>query len=181
MLAMQKPKIKDDFEMSSEGSPREVVKEVRQVNPRQDDILYHDGEPTVEHRYISESKSMGLDNKPNGAPALKIANMNTKQPVVAKQQYGSLTARPMKRPVINKTLKGRNSVMSVFPSYGILNKPGTEPGKLNPMSTMNQIYAAKKHPDEEDEVDKTYFRRVYGMKTYMEEMLKAKNMRGEKK
>jgi hypothetical protein len=71
-------------------------------------------------------------------------------------------------------LKQRPSVMTVFPSYGIqINK--------NPFTTTNQEFDVKRMNEDAEQIDRTNFRQVYNMKTYMEEMLKAKNMRGEKR
>ena len=70
--------------------------------------------------------------------------------------------------------KDKSSRMAVFPSYGIS-------GAKDPFATTNQFFASKKTGEADDFVDRAHFRQVYDMKTYMEEMLKAKNMRGEKK
>ena len=71
-------------------------------------------------------------------------------------------------------MKEKSSRVAVFPSYGIQ-------GSNDPFATTNQFFASKKAGEADDLVDRAHFRQVYDMKTYMEEMLKAKNMRGEKK
>ena len=129
------------------------------VNDKKDErnnIIYHDSnsELGLEDRYVSENKEIGRDVK--GYNTTRNADHSPKGAI------------------INKTFKFRPSVMTVFPSYGVK-------GSHNPFETTNQLNEVRKVGVEVDMPDRSYFRQVYNMKTYMEEMLKAKNMRGEKK
>lgn len=160
MKMLDRNKGKDDLDLSSEDSlPKHEapspVKSPKQ--PQYKNLLYHDSDSQVgtQDRYVSEMRAMGNDTRP------------------LKKEYQTAQASP-KRPIINKALREKSTVMSVFPSHGIQ-------GAKNPFSTTNQMFDFQRSGEPIDHVDRAYFRPVYNMKTYMEEMLKAKNMRGEKK
>ena len=153
MKTLEPPKVHDNLEVSSTASDAKQ-KDLKEVDPEYYNLLHQNDGQNDQHRYISESKSMGLDVKAKNQP----------------QTTKSVT----RKPVINKKYKSKNSAVAVFPSYGVS-------VEKSPFWTTNQFYDSKKQNEDLDYVDRAYFRQVYGMKTYMEEMLKAKNMRGEKK
>jgi hypothetical protein len=77
---------------------------------------------------------------------------------------------------MNKVYKNKPSILTIFPSYGI----GFDDKRV--FSTTNQrTINKKKELKDLDYLDRTHFRQVYDMKIFMDEMLKAKNMRAQKK
>mmetsp|Transcript_7142 Transcript_7142/g.8041 ORF Transcript_7142/g.8041 Transcript_7142/m.8041 type:complete len:129 (-) Transcript_7142:26-412(-) len=125
--------------------------------PSYKNIIYHDtnSQLGVENRYVSENKEIGGDQKHKHKVKTTISSPR-----------GTL---------INPTYKAKSSLMTIFPSYGVMQ------GAKSIFTTTNQQYEKSKNGEKLDVPDRAHFRQVYNMKTYMEEMLKAKNMRGEKK
>uniref|UniRef100_A0A7S3JNB3 Uncharacterized protein n=1 Tax=Euplotes harpa TaxID=151035 RepID=A0A7S3JNB3_9SPIT len=148
------PLNKNKEEATSEVS--ETKQELKARDPDYYNLLYHDTDSQlgVEDRYVSENRAMGRDAKHFGTN-----HMMTMSP---------------RSTIINKKFKNKKTIMTVFPSYGVKSAK-------DPYQTTNQDFAGKKTGQKLDIVERDHFRQVYDMKTYMEEMLKAKNMRGEKK
>ena len=78
--------------------------------------------------------------------------------------------------VMNKKHKFNPSYLQVFPMYGLWDGKQTfKSHQTVTQPTDNDFKEAN------NDVDKTHFKKRYMMKTYMEEMLKAKNMMMQKK
>lgn len=155
VIESPKPKPIEINDVSSEESVERKV--LKKNDPDYYNLLYHDSESQMggTGRYLSEMREIGKD--------------------IRHPHQVSKTTQPSPRTtVFNNTFKQKSSVRAVFPIYGVQ-------AAKDPFSTTNQRFDAKKKGEELDYIDRSHFRQVYNMKTYMEEMLKAKNMRGEKK
>ena len=97
-------------------------------------------------------------------------------------------ARQGGSPVVNlkKNFNRQPTYLSVFPMYGLWDGKTTFKSqkqadfrnfKLDPKPQPKH----GKAPDEDENVDKTHFRKVYFEKVYMDELLKSKNMMINKK
>ena len=98
MKTLEPPKVHDNLEISSTASDAKQ-KDLKEVDPEYYNLLHQNDGQNDQHRYISESKSMGLDVKAKNQP----------------QTTKSVT----RKPVINKKYKSKNSAVAVFPSYGV--------------------------------------------------------------
>ena len=155
LIAELEPKRHQEVEEESSSIPPTPPPET--TNPKKyKNLIYHDSNSQLgqEDRYTSENKQIGR--------------------AVHSPREQTQTTKPATRSIMNKAFKHKSSLMSVFPSYGIQQDK-------NPFATTNQFYEIKKREEPAEFPDRVHFRQVYNMKTYMEEMLKAKNMRGEKK
>ncbi|CAI2377050.1 unnamed protein product [Moneuplotes crassus] len=141
-------------EIAPEPSERDVLEPQSPLDER--NLIYHDSDSQAGliDRYVTENNEIGR----------KLEKRNT----------ASSPHLPSESKIINKVFKNKPSLMTIFPSYGVKMEK-------DPFSTTNQLTEMKKCNEKPEMPDRAHFRQVYNMKTYMEEMLKAKNMRGEKK
>jgi hypothetical protein len=142
---------------SDDNEPPVVDKNAPKTKADYSNFMYHDSDSQfgIENRYLSETKEIGRDFKPtNYAPTKSGQSPRTN--------------------VMNNKIKLKSSILSVFPSYSTQKNKGA-------LTTTNQYYQDKKANEALDIPNREYFRQVYEMKTYLEEICKAKNMMGDKR
>jgi hypothetical protein len=142
---------------SDDNEPPVLDKNAPKTKAEYSNFMYHDSDSQfgIENRYLSEMKEIGRNIKPS--------------------EYAATTSgRSPKTTVINNQIKLKSSLLSVFPSYSTQKSKGA-------LTTTNQYYQKKMSNEALDVPNREYFRQVYEMKTYLEEICKAKNMLGNKR
>ncbi|CDW81641.1 UNKNOWN [Stylonychia lemnae] len=155
------------------------IKNAHRINQRLANLTNDYDDQEIQD-YLSKEINKGSSSNANSQQQQQLIGNQSKPPMSSQYQSSQLRGSNLSR---QNPQRGRQTQMTVFPMYGLWDGKSTfkSTNQVNNSYVANERASLSTSNSEELNVDRSNFRKVYFEKTYMEELLKMKNMMGKVK